>query len=79
VVHPTRLMGGGAVEMRRRRTMWPLPIHLEVNVPDREAELERVLELGAKLVETRSRSVGGAVGKTWTVMRDPEWNPFCLD
>ena len=54
-----------------------LPIHLDVNVPDREAELARVLELGGKLVETRSHSVGDLEEK-WTVMRDPEGNGFCI-
>ncbi|MDX6399442.1 MAG: hypothetical protein QOF27_48 [Gaiellaceae bacterium] len=53
------------------------PIHLDVNVPDREAELERVLQLGGRLVETRSHSVG-ELSETWTVMRDPEGNGFCI-
>jgi predicted enzyme related to lactoylglutathione lyase len=54
-----------------------LPIHLDINVPDREAELERLLELGAKLVETKSHSIG-ELSETWTVMRDPEGNGFCI-
>jgi hypothetical protein len=54
-----------------------LPIHLDVNVPDREAELERILELGGKLVETKSHQIGG-LSETWTVMRDPEGNGFCI-
>jgi predicted enzyme related to lactoylglutathione lyase len=54
-----------------------LPIHLDVNVPDREAELERLLGLGAKLVETKSHQVG-ELSETWTVMRDPEGNGFCI-
>jgi predicted enzyme related to lactoylglutathione lyase len=54
-----------------------LPIHLDVNVPDREAELHRLLELGAKLVETKTRSVPD-LSETWTVMRDPEGNGFCI-
>lgn len=54
-----------------------LPIHLDINVPDREAELERLLGLGAKLVETKSRSVR-ELSETWTVMRDPEGNGFCI-
>jgi predicted enzyme related to lactoylglutathione lyase len=53
------------------------PIHLDVNAPDREAELERVLELGGSLVETRSHAVG-ELSETWTVMRDPEGNGFCI-
>jgi predicted enzyme related to lactoylglutathione lyase len=54
-----------------------LPIHLDVNVPDRQAELERLLGLGAKLVETKSHSIG-ELSETWTVMRDPEGNGFCI-
>ena len=54
-----------------------LPIHVDVNVPDREAELARVLELGGHLVETKSHSVGD-FKEEWTVMRDPEGNGFCI-
>jgi predicted enzyme related to lactoylglutathione lyase len=54
-----------------------VPIHLDVNVPDREAELQRLLGLGARLVETKSHRVG-ELEETWTVMRDPEGNGFCI-
>lgn len=54
-----------------------LPIHLDVNVPDRGAELARVLELGGKLVETKTHQIGD-LSETWTVMRDPEGNGFCI-
>jgi predicted enzyme related to lactoylglutathione lyase len=54
-----------------------LPIHLDVNVPDREAELQRVLDLGGKLVETKSHAIG-ELSEIWTVMRDPEGNGFCI-
>jgi predicted enzyme related to lactoylglutathione lyase len=54
-----------------------LPIHLDINVPDREAELQRILELGGKLVETKSHQVG-ELSEIWTVMRDPEGNGFCI-
>jgi predicted enzyme related to lactoylglutathione lyase len=63
-------------EMPKSETI-ELPIHLDVNVPDREAELARVLELGGKLVETKSHLIGD-LSETWTVMRDPEGNGFCL-
>jgi predicted enzyme related to lactoylglutathione lyase len=53
------------------------PIHLDVNVPDREAELERLLGLGAKLVVTKTDAVGD-FSETFTVMRDPEGNGFCI-
>src|SRR5262245_7340893 len=54
-----------------------LPMHLDINVPDREAELNRILELGGRLVETKSHSIG-ELSETWTVMRDPEGNGFCI-
>jgi predicted enzyme related to lactoylglutathione lyase len=53
------------------------PIHLDINVPDHQAELERILQLGGRLVETRSDSIG-QFSETWTVMRDPEGNGFCI-
>jgi predicted enzyme related to lactoylglutathione lyase len=54
-----------------------VPIHVDVNVPDREAELTRILQLGGRFVETRSDSIGD-FSETWTVMRDPEGNGFCI-
>jgi predicted enzyme related to lactoylglutathione lyase len=54
------------------------PIHLDVNVPDREAALQRVLELGGGLVETKSYEIGD-ISDTFTVVRDPEGNGFCLE
>ena len=54
-----------------------VPIHVDVNVPDREAELNRILQLGGRFVETRSDSIGD-FSETWTVMRDPEGNGFCI-
>jgi predicted enzyme related to lactoylglutathione lyase len=54
-----------------------LPIHVDVNVPDREAELARVLELGGHLVETKLHRIG-EFEESWTVMRDPEGNGFCI-
>lgn len=55
-----------------------VPIHLDVNVPDREAALDRVLELGGSLVETKSYKIG-ELGDSTTIMRDPEGNGFCLE
>jgi predicted enzyme related to lactoylglutathione lyase len=55
-----------------------LPIHVDVTVPDREAELARVLELGGSLVETKTHRMGD-FETTWTVMRDPEGNGFCIE
>jgi predicted enzyme related to lactoylglutathione lyase len=54
-----------------------LPIHLDVNVPDREAEVGRALDLGGRIVETKTSSVGEH-SETFTVMRDVEGNGFCV-
>ena len=54
-----------------------LPIHLDVNVPDREAEVRRLRELGAHLVVTKTDEIG-TLRETFTVMRDPEGNGFCV-
>jgi len=62
--------------MRKSPTI-ELPIHLDVNVPDREAEVARIIRLGAKLVETKT-SEAGDLKETFTVLRDPEGNGFCV-
>src|SRR5712691_5699258 len=54
-----------------------LPIHLDVNVPDREAEVQRALGLGARLVTTKTQEIA-ELKETWTVLRDPEGNGFCV-
>ena len=46
---------------------------LDFGAEDREAEIERLLSAGASVVETK---VGTNI--TFTVMRDPEGNPFCV-
>lgn len=53
----------------------PLRLHLDVNPVDRDqdAELERLLALGARLAE-----VGQSGEETWHVLADPEGNEFCL-
>jgi predicted enzyme related to lactoylglutathione lyase len=55
-----------------------VPIHLDINVPDREAALDRVLQLGGSLVETKSYKIG-ELGDSTTIMRDPEGYGFCLE
>lgn len=54
-----------------------LPIHLDVNVLDREGEVQRLRGLGAHIVETKTSSIGD-FSETFTVMRDPEGNGFCV-
>jgi catechol 2,3-dioxygenase-like lactoylglutathione lyase family enzyme len=52
-----------------------LPLHLDVNPTDRDqdAELERLLALGA-----RPADVGQTGTESWHVLADPEGNEFCL-
>jgi hypothetical protein len=52
-----------------------LPLHIDVNPVDRDqdAELERLLALGA-----RPADVGQTGGEQWHVLQDPEGNEFCL-
>ncbi len=50
-------------------------LHLDVNATDRDqdAELERLLRLGA-----RPADIGQTGQKSWHVLADPEGNEFCL-
>jgi hypothetical protein len=50
-------------------------LHLDLNATDRDqdAELERLLGLGAVRAD-----VGQSGGESWHVLADPEGNEFCL-
>ncbi|MER5481467.1 VOC family protein [Streptomyces sp. NPDC002734] len=50
-------------------------LHIDVNPTDREqdAELERLLALGARPAE-----IGQTGDESWHVLADPEGNEFCL-
>jgi hypothetical protein len=50
-------------------------LHIDVNATDRDqdAELERLLELGA-----RPADIGQTGDESWHVLADPEGNEFCL-
>lgn len=52
-----------------------LRLHIDLNPTDRnqDAELERLLELGA-----RPADVGQTGEESWHVLTDPEGNEFCL-
>ncbi|MFF0386405.1 VOC family protein [Streptomyces sp. NPDC004286] len=52
-----------------------LRLHIDVNATDRDqdAELERLLALGARPVD-----VGQTGEENWHVLADPEGNEFCL-
>jgi len=55
-----------------------IPIHLDICVPDHDAARERVIELGGSLVEVKSFRIGD-LSDTFTIVRDPEGNGFCLE
>ena len=49
-------------------------MHLDVETPDVDAEVERLEKLGA----TRSSESMSEHGSRWIVMADPEGNEFCV-
>jgi hypothetical protein len=57
------------------RTPGKLPWHVDVSPTDRDqdAELERLLSLGA-----RPADIGQTGEESWHVLADPEGNEFCL-
>lgn len=48
-------------------------LHLDLTPDDRDAEVERILALGARRVD-----VGAGPEATWAVLADPEGNEFCV-
>jgi predicted enzyme related to lactoylglutathione lyase len=54
-----------------------IPIHLDVNAPDREGVVQRALGLGARLVDNKTTEIG-TMKEQWSVLRDPEGNGFCV-
>ncbi|MFC6064522.1 VOC family protein [Streptomyces ochraceiscleroticus] len=48
-------------------------LHLDLTPDDQEAEVARILALGARRVD-----VGQGANVTWTVLADPEGNEFCV-
>ncbi|MFJ6614007.1 VOC family protein [Streptomyces sp. NPDC091289] len=48
-------------------------VHIDFASPDRPADVERLAKLGATVVGEQSMQ-----GGSWTVLRDPEGNEFCL-
>jgi len=49
-------------------------LHIELDPDDRDAEMERLLDMGARHVDM------GQVGRAaaWIVLADPEGNEFCV-
>ena len=64
-------------ERRVKTATGSMPIHLDLGADDREAEVERLTSLGARVRETKTWRVG-THEETWTVMEDPEGNGFCV-
>jgi predicted enzyme related to lactoylglutathione lyase len=50
-------------------------VHLDLRVPDLEAEVARVVELGARCVTDRPVVESGWA---WHVLTDPDGNEFCV-
>jgi predicted enzyme related to lactoylglutathione lyase len=48
-------------------------VHIDFTTDDREGEIERLVALGATRGEDHS-----IPGLSWTVLRDPEGNVFCV-
>jgi catechol 2,3-dioxygenase-like lactoylglutathione lyase family enzyme len=78
-IGPVSGFGGAAPTLVFSRTAEPkvgqLRLHFDVNPVDRDqdAELERLLSLGA-----RPADVGQTGEESWYVLQDPEGNEFCL-
>lgn len=54
----------------------PAPLHLDLTADDMLAEIDRLVRLGAVRGQTVEPARPGDV--TWTVMRDPDGNEFCV-
>ncbi len=48
-------------------------LHIDLNPDDRDAEVDRLIGLGARRVD-----VGQGDDVTWVVLADPEGNEFCV-
>lgn len=47
-------------------------LHIDLRPEDQEAEVERLVDMGARPVDVGQRDVG------WVVLADPEGNEFCV-
>ena len=75
----------GVKHLLFRRVPDPTPgkarIHVDLAARDPEAEIARLVELGAALVDATDAGEPAwreGEGKRWVVLRDPEGNEFCL-
>jgi predicted enzyme related to lactoylglutathione lyase len=53
-------------------------MHVDLACRDAEAEITRLVALGASLVDGTPRQWRTGNGTRWVVMQDPEGNEFCL-
>ncbi len=78
-IGPAAGFGGAQATIFLSRTDEPEPskprLHIDVNATDgdQDAELERLLGLGARPVD-----IGQSGQESWHVLADPEGNAFCL-
>ena len=77
LVHPEGT--GPRLLFQRRPKSSPehIPIHLDLKSDNRQAEVARLVSLGATEVGQRSQTIG-PYQEFWTVMKDPEGNGFCV-
>ena len=70
---PVVMVDGPGPTLCFHRRQGPRPfrnrIHLDLSAPDRDAEVQRLLRLGATLWRREA---------SYTTLRDPEGNPFCI-
>jgi hypothetical protein len=70
-------MGAGpmsALDLVRSERHLPPRIHLDLYAEDQEAEVERLVRLGATRVEWKGRPAGA----DYVILEDPEGNRFCV-
>ena len=73
--HPDQIGPRLLFHRRPKSATEHIPIHLDLAVDDVDAEVERLVALGASVVERKADPFGGS----FTVMRDPEGNGFCVE
>lgn len=64
-------------EKKAKPPVSTMPIHLDLNAEDPDAEVLRLSDLGATVIARRTETIGPYTS-TWTVMADPEGNVFCV-
>jgi hypothetical protein len=75
---PPEANGPRLLFQRRPKTpTQSIPIHLDLSTDDPEKEAERLVGLGATLIERKSSRIGD-IEERCIVMRDPEGNGFCV-